>query len=180
MPALQPPVAPPIPTREPVTGDNGLMSRAWIYWFTFLGKQFGFNQFIEADGTPVPQELALNFLPPFTVTDNPDNTSTDIGLAAFTQVDVTADRALGTNYTTPIGIGVSAQARQTASSGGDNSIQGLSNGAKVGGNTTTSTIPGAVLSSFFLVPAGGTYSVAVTPLSGSSTWIVDSWIEWPI
>lgn len=72
---------PPVPTQQPmVDPQTRLATRPWVAWFTTLGQLFGFNQSIEADGVPVPQELAINFLSPLTVTDNPGNGSTDIGL----------------------------------------------------------------------------------------------------
>ena len=73
---------PPVPTQSVMTNTQGLATRPWIAWFTTLGQLFGFNQTIEAAGTALPQELALNFLSPLTATDNPGNGSTDIGYAA--------------------------------------------------------------------------------------------------
>lgn len=78
------PTTPPVPTRSPIIGSDGLVTRPWIAWFTTLGKLFGFNQSIQANGEAVTGEVSLNFLPPFIVTDNPGNGSTDISLPAAT------------------------------------------------------------------------------------------------
>lgn len=80
------PTTPPVPTRSPMIDSGNLATRPWIAWFTTLGKLFGFNQTIQADGTDFPGEVSLNFLAPFIVTDNPANESTDISLpdAAYT------------------------------------------------------------------------------------------------
>lgn len=76
---------PPVPTRSPMLNSDGTATRPWIAWFTTLGQLFGFNQTIKSGGIAVPQELALNFLAPLIVTDNPSNGSTDVSLppAAF-------------------------------------------------------------------------------------------------
>lgn len=71
---------PPVPTRTPMIGTDGLATRPWVAWFTTLGQLFGFYQTTQAAGVAAPQETVLNFLAPFTVTDNPENSSTDIGL----------------------------------------------------------------------------------------------------
>lgn len=73
---------PPVPTRSVMTDSTGLATRPWIAWFTTLGQLFGFNQVVQADGVAQPTEVAINFLSAFTVTDNPTNGSTDIGIAA--------------------------------------------------------------------------------------------------
>lgn len=72
---------PPIPTQSPVLTDGGLVSRVWLAWFTYLKGIFGFNQTIYANGAAQPQELGLNFDDSFTVTDDPVNGFTTIGLA---------------------------------------------------------------------------------------------------
>lgn len=55
-------------------------------WFTDRGMGLSasslFYQIIQAAGVDQPQEHKLNFLTGFTVTDNPGNNSTDIGLSA--------------------------------------------------------------------------------------------------
>lgn len=71
---------PPVPTRSAMTNSDGTVSRPWLNWFTTLGQLFGFNQTVQAAGVAMPQEPALNFLAPFTVTDNPGSSSTDIGV----------------------------------------------------------------------------------------------------
>jgi len=190
-PLLQPVVAPPVPTRVAITEKDPqtgvfLATPAWIKWFVNLGKNYGFNQTVLSNGTILPQELGLNFLSPLTVTDNPALGTTDIGLPTLNplQTDVTSSRAIGTVYTADTAIAVSVQLRQSASSGGDNKIQPLvgsgSPTTKVSGTTTTSTIAGATLGAFFFVTAGYSYEVQRIALSGSSTWVVDSWVEWPI
>jgi hypothetical protein len=72
---------PPIPTQSPMLTDGGLVSRVWIAWFTYLKGIFGFNQTVYANGEAQPQELGLNFDDSFTVTDDPTNGFTTIGLA---------------------------------------------------------------------------------------------------
>lgn len=86
MPNLTPP---PVPTQQAMTNTQGLATRPWIAWFTTLGQIFGFNQTIQAAGIAVPQEIALNFLAPLTVTDNPTKGSTDIGIATAPSVKQT-------------------------------------------------------------------------------------------
>ena len=73
---------PPVPTQNVMTDSQGLASRPWIAWFTTLGQLFGFNQVVQSNGTAEPAEIALNFLSPLIVTDNPGNGSTDISLPA--------------------------------------------------------------------------------------------------
>lgn len=80
MPTPQNVVIPPVPTRQPMLDTGGLASRPWIAWFTTLVRGI-FNQFVQVAGVELPQELAINFLPPFTVTDNPADGSTDIGIS---------------------------------------------------------------------------------------------------
>lgn len=95
---------PPVPTRSKMLGDDGLATRPWIAWFTTLGQLFGFNQTIQAAGVSLPQETALNFLAPFTVTDNPANGSTDVGLALVlpfkVQFGISDPAAIGGNAAT--------------------------------------------------------------------------------
>jgi hypothetical protein len=67
-------------------------------WFTTLGQQFGFNQTIESDGEPLPNEVALNFLAPFIIEDNPANGSTDVSLALFQSGTASAPYT-GNDYT---------------------------------------------------------------------------------
>lgn len=52
----------------------------WNHTITDWTK-VSFAAAIESNGTPVPAEPAINFLPRLTATDNPGNTSTDIDLA---------------------------------------------------------------------------------------------------
>jgi hypothetical protein len=79
MPNVTPP---PVPTQVAVLAEGGLMSRAWIAWCTTLGKLYGYFQTIQSAGTPLPQELALNFSNQFIVADNPTNGSVDVSLPA--------------------------------------------------------------------------------------------------
>lgn len=83
-------IPPPLPTQSVIADNQGRVTKPWIYWFQTLGQIFGFNQTIESDGTPLPQEIALNFSADFVVTDNPANGSTDVSLALFQSGTATA------------------------------------------------------------------------------------------
>jgi len=72
---------PPIPTQSPMLTNDGLVTRVWIAWFTYLKGIFGYNQTIQNNGTVLPQELSINFSDQFIVTDNATNGSTDVSLA---------------------------------------------------------------------------------------------------
>ena len=75
-----------------VDSSTGRASRPWALWFqalaTFIATAINY-QTIEGAGIAAPQEPALNFLSPFTVTDNISNKSTDIGIT-FPTSGVTA------------------------------------------------------------------------------------------
>jgi hypothetical protein len=69
-------------------------------WYTergIGGVDIDFYQTVQSSGVSKPQEPRLNFLSGFTVTDNLGNTSTDIGLSAFSNPKVEIN-----------GVGVSA------------------------------------------------------------------------
>lgn len=94
------------------------------------------------------------------------------------QADVTASRAFGTNYTagtSPLTVLVTGS---FGSGNGDSTISATVNGVTIPGNTTASTIPGYGPSITFNVPAGGTYSVTYSVISGSHTYSLGKWIEW--
>lgn len=83
-PLPQPVTTPPVPTQEQMLDRTSLLAtRAWIAWFTTLGRQFGFFQDVQSNGVTLPQELGLNFLSPLTAVDNPVNGTTDIGFGGL-------------------------------------------------------------------------------------------------
>lgn len=83
-PLPRPVTTPPVPTQEQMLDRTSLLAtRAWIAWFTTLGRQFGFFQDVQSNGETLPQELGLNFLSPLTAVDNPANETIDVGFAGF-------------------------------------------------------------------------------------------------
>lgn len=81
-----------------LVGDPGASAGSTRYWredgtFAIPPGTGGtaFYQTIQTAAVSAPQEPRLNFLSPFTVTDNPGNTSTDIGITLPTPAAVGAD-----------------------------------------------------------------------------------------
>lgn len=96
----------------------------------------------------------------------------------LTQADVTSTRSFGTTYTagpTPLTVLVSGS---FTSGNGDSAISATVNGVAIPGNASASTVPGYGPSITFDVPAGGTYSVTYSVISGSHTYSLGKWIEW--
>ena len=100
------------------------------------------------------------------------------GTTLLTQADVTTSRAFGNTYTAgsfPLTVLVTGS---FTSGTGDSAISATVNGVAIPGNVTASTISGYGPSITFNVPAGGTYSVTYSVISGSHTYSLGKWIEW--
>lgn len=115
---------------------------------------------------------------PSSITTDAQGRVTSINNGTMTQADVTGIRAFGTSYTagaTPLTVLASGS---FTSGNGDSRISATVNGVAIPGNVTASTIPGYGPSITFNVPAGGTYSVTYSVISGSHTYTLGKWIEW--
>jgi hypothetical protein len=172
---------PPIPTQSAMTdSSSGLVSRVWLKWFLFLNQTFGFNQSVQVNGVPFPGEAAINFLSPFTATDNRINGSTDISLSIGPSVQSTFNGVMGQNYQNMTGgdkfVTVIAQTNQAV---GNNSAFALYVGPTSAGQVTCSVGnvtngPGYATVSC-LVPAGSWYSV--NSIYGTLAIIAEGWQE---
>jgi len=97
----------PPPLQQPMNDTTGRASRPWSIWFQgvaqFVSSIINY-QTVQTIAVPVTQEVALNFLSPFIVTDNPANKSTDISLPASPAIVppvlyiVTGSRSINTLY----------------------------------------------------------------------------------
>ena len=177
MPNITPP---PVPTRSQMADSQGLVSRPWLSWFTTLGQIFGFNQTIEGAGVAKPQQEALNFLPPFLVTNNPANGSTDVGLALAASTQANPPNGMGTNYQNLTGYDLFVSVVAYTGQGvGNNSAFALAIGPTAGGMVQTSVGnvtngPGYATVSG-LIPAGSFYGV--NGIYGSLAIVAGGWTE---
>jgi hypothetical protein len=97
----------PPPLQQAVTDTTGRAARPWAIWFqgvaNFVATVLNY-QTVQAAGVNQPQEAKLNFLAPFTVTDNPGGTSTDIGLGAAITRGTVHSNANGSYFTWSDGL----------------------------------------------------------------------------
>lgn len=100
-PVIQTP--PPIPTQSPISGSNGLVTRPWISWFTFLNELFVSAFSPALSGVPT------------TPTAPPLTNSTQIASTAYTDEAVLVESTRAEKEESTLGLSISNEtARATA------------------------------------------------------------------